>query len=104
MEYHVLSPWGEKDNETRGLQPRVTDLNGKTIGMFYYFFEWQVAILREIERQLKEKYPTLKFSYYQYTVETSEIANDTTYRESFENWLKGVDTVISVYGNIPSPT
>ena len=52
-----------------------------------------------------EKFPTLKFSYYQYPVETSEIVNDTNYKASFEkNRLKGVDTVISVYGNIPSPT
>jgi len=104
MEYQVLSPWADKDNIARGLQPRLTDLENKTIGMFYYFFDSHVAILREIERQLKEKFSTLKFSYYQYTVETSEIANDTTYKDSFEKWVKGVDTVISVYGNIPSPT
>ncbi len=104
MDYEILSPWAEKDNIARGLQPRITDLENKTIGMFYYFFDSHVAILREIERQLKEKFSTLKFSYYQYTVETSEIENDTTYRDSFKKWLKGVDTVISVYGNIPSPT
>jgi hypothetical protein len=104
MEYQVLSPWAEKDNVARGLQPRVTDLENKTIGMFYYFFNSHVAILREIERQLKDRFPTLKFSYYQYPVETSEIVEDRTYKDSFKKWLKGVDTVISVYGNIPSPT
>jgi hypothetical protein len=104
MEYQVLSPWAEKDNVASALQPRVSDLKNKTIGMFYYFFDSQVCILREIERNLKEKFPTLKFSYFQYTVETSEIATDTKYRKSFETWVKGVDTVISVYGNIPSPT
>ncbi|HVN97449.1 MAG TPA: hypothetical protein VMT62_13550 [Syntrophorhabdaceae bacterium] len=104
MEYEVLSPWAEKDNIARGLQPRIANLENKTIGMFYYFFNSHVAILREIERQLKEKFPTLKFSYYQYTVETSEIEHDATHRESFEEWVKEVDTVISVYGNIPSPT
>jgi hypothetical protein len=104
MEYQVLSPLAEKDNIARGLQLRITDLENKTIGMFYYFFDSHVAILREIERQLKEEFPTLKFSYYQYTVETSEIENDATYRDSFEKWVEGVDAVISVYGNIPSPT
>jgi hypothetical protein len=104
MEYEVLSPWGDKDNIARGLQPRIADLENKTIGMFYYFFDSHIAILREIEKQLKEKFPTLKFSYYQYTVETSEIEHDTAHRESFEEWVKGVDSVISVYGNIPSPT
>jgi hypothetical protein len=104
MEYQVLSPWAEKDNIARGLQPRLTDLENKTIGMFYYFFDSHVAILREIERQLKEKFPTLNFSYYQYTVETSEIEHDINFRESFEEWVKGVDSVVSVYGNIPSPT
>jgi len=104
MEYEILSPLAEKDSTARGLQPRIDDLEHKTIGMFYYFFDSHVAILHEIERQLKEKYPTLNFRYYQYTVETSEIERDTTYGKSFEEWLKGVDTVISVYGNIPSPT
>ena len=37
MDYQVLSPWGEKDNIARGLQPRVTDLENKTIGMFITF-------------------------------------------------------------------
>ncbi|MFC1901705.1 hypothetical protein ACFLX3_02105 [Chloroflexota bacterium] len=104
MEYQVLSPWAEKDNLARGLQPRVPDLVNKTIGMFYYFFDSQVAILREIEEHLKVRFPTLKFSYYQYTVETSEIADDATYKDSFEKWVQEVDTVISVYGNFPSPT
>jgi len=104
MEYRILSPWAEKDNVARGLQPRIPDLQNKTIGLFYYFFDSQRAILREIERQMKEQYPTLKFSYYQYPVETTEIADDPNYRASFQKWLEGVDTVISVYGNIPSPT
>lgn len=104
MEYQVLSPWGDKENVAKGLQPRIAGLENMTIGMFYYFFDSHVAILREIERQLKEKFPALNFSYYQYTVETSEIEHDATYRDSFDEWLKGVDTVISVYGNIPSPT
>ncbi len=104
MKYEVLSPWGEKDNVARGLQPRIANLENKTIGMFYYFFNSHVAILREIERQMKEKFPTLKFSYHQYTMETTEIEHDKTFRPAFEEWLKGVDTVISVYGNIPSPT
>ena len=104
MDYQILSPWAEKDNIARGLQPRLTGLKNKTIGMFYYFFDSQRAILREIESQLKVKFPTLKFSYYQYPVETTEIADDPNYKASFQKWLKGVDSVISVYGNIPSPT
>ena len=104
MEYQILSPWAEKDNIAKGLQPRIADLENKTIGMFYYFFDSQRAILREIEKQLKGRFPTLKFSYFQYPVETSEIDQDANYKDSFKKWLKGVDTVISVYGNIPSPT
>ena len=104
MEYEILSPLADKDAIVRGLNPRIADLEHKTIGMFYYFFDSHVAILREIEKQLKEKFPTLTFSYYQYTVETSEIEHDETHRDSFQKWVEGVDTVISVYGNIPSPT
>jgi hypothetical protein len=103
MEYEVLSPWAEKSEIAKRLQPRVSELGNKTIGMFYLFMDSHVFVLKEIERQLTERFPTAKFSYYQYPVETSEVANDPKYIASFKKWLKGVDTVISAYGSGTSP-
>ena len=68
MEYRVLSPWAEVDDPLKkGLKPRLKSLGGKTIGLFAYLKEQSVLILREIEHQLKEKYPTAQFSLFQYT-------------------------------------
>ncbi len=56
MDYEVLSPWAEVDPVApRGLEPRVSDLNGKTIGLFSFFKDSGPPMMREIERQLKEK-------------------------------------------------
>jgi hypothetical protein len=109
MEYQVLSPWADVDQETwTGLRPRVTDLNNKTIGLFAGFKRHWVLVLEEVERQLKERFPGAKFSHYQYPRNMEvidkvvEIAEDDKYRPSFEKWLKGVDTVVSANGDAGS--
>jgi len=103
MEYEVLSPLGQVNAvSTGGLQPRISDLKGKTIGMYAHFKEHAPLILKEVERQLKEKFPTAKFSYFQYPRDTAEIINDAEYKVSFEEWLSRVDTVISGYGDAGS--
>jgi hypothetical protein len=100
MDYEVLSPWGEVDPvPPRGILPRVTDLSGKTIGLFSFFKPVGPPLMREIERQLKERFPTAKFSHYQYPVHSVEIAEDDNYKASFEEWLKGVDTVVTGHGD-----
>jgi hypothetical protein len=103
MEYMVLSPWAQVDRiDSAVMKPRVNDLNGRTIGMFSHFKEHSPLILKEVERQLKEKFPSAEFSYYQYLRDTTEIVNDDKYRPSFIEWLKGVDAVISAYGDAGS--
>jgi hypothetical protein len=105
MEYEVLSPWGEVDYKPlRGLNPRVKDLREASIGMFAGFKEHWPLILKEVERQLKEKFPTARFSHYQYIKDCTEIEKDDEYRSSFEKWLKEVDTVISANGDAGSCT
>ncbi len=101
MEYEVLSPVGDVDPIMQiGLNPRVTDLNKATIGLYTTFKEHWVLILEEIARQLKERYPGAKFSRFQYTkdlnpyTQVAEVAKDPEVRPEFEEWLKGVDTVI----------
>lgn len=100
MDFEVLCPWAEVDPiPLKGNSPRVTDLNGKTVGLFAYFKEWGPVIMREVEQQLKAKFPTAKYSHFQYPKHIKEIANDPEYKDKFEEWVKEVDTVVSGYGD-----
>jgi hypothetical protein len=100
LNYKVLSPWGEVESvPTTGILPRVKDLNGRTIGLFSFFKQVGPPLMKEIERQLKEKFPTTRFSHYQYPIHSVEIAKDDNYRAPFEEWLNGVDTVITGHGD-----
>ena len=101
MEYTVLSPRGDVDPiKTTALQPRVKDLNKATIGLYAGFKEHWVIILDEIARQIKKKYPGVKFTRFQYTedlnayTQVAELAKDKKVRPKFEKWLKQCDTVI----------
>jgi hypothetical protein len=101
MEYSVLSPRGEVDPlETIGLNPRVSDLNNKTIGLYTTFKEHWALILEEIARQLKQKFPGVKFTRFVYPkdlnpyTQVAELAKDPDYRPKFEKWLRGVDTIL----------
>lgn len=103
MEYEVLCPWGEVDDPSKsGLQPRLKDLDGKIIGLFSFFKEHGIVILREVERQLKEKFPSATFSLYQYPIDLTVLSEDDEYSESFKKWVNGVDAVISGYGDAGS--
>ena len=109
MKYEVLSPWADSDRaEAMRLKPRVSDLNRKTIGLFAGFKGHWILVLREVERQLKERFPEAKFSLYHYSKDMSstrdvcEVADDAEYRPSFEKWLKEVDTVVSGHGDAAS--
>jgi hypothetical protein len=101
MEYSVLSPRAEVDPlETIGLNPRVSDLNNKTIGLYTTFKEHWALILEEIARQLQQKYPGVKFTRFIYPktlephTQIAEVAKDPDYLPEFKKWLKGVDTVL----------
>ena len=100
MDYEVLSPWAEVDPVAqKGLQPRVTDLNGKTVGLFSFFKRHAPIMLREVERQLKERFPKAKFSHYQYPTNVHEVMEDNEFKASFEEWVKGIDTVLGGHGD-----
>jgi hypothetical protein len=105
MDYEVLSPWAEVDPvEVKPLQPRLKDLNGKTIGLYAHFKDQAVIVQQEVETQLKQKYPRAQFKYFQYVVDTAEVINDTRYRASFEAWFNGIDAVVSAWGDMGSCT
>jgi hypothetical protein len=97
--YEVLSPWAEADPmPLRGITARTTDLAGKKIGLFYMWKRASKPILTVLERKLKERFPTVEFSWYaEHVMNTPEI--ESPYRAQFEEWLKGVDAVILTYGD-----
>lgn len=114
MDYEVLSPTGEVDVvKPRGLQPRVTDLKGKTIGLFAFYKFYGPTIMAGVEEVLKERFPNAKFSHYHQGDQDPSIAefkgplplidtellNDDRYKEGFINWIKSVDTVVSGHGD-----
>jgi hypothetical protein len=103
MKYKVLSPWAQVDkSKSAVMKPRLNDLNGKTIGLFSHFKEHSPLILKEVERQMKERFPSARFSPYQYVRDTTEIINDEQHKPSFIEWLNGVDAVVSAYGDAGS--
>jgi hypothetical protein len=100
MNYDVLTPWADVDPvPPRGLVPRVTDLEGKTIGLYAFFKQHAPLVMREVERQLKERFPTALFRHFQYPVHVKEVLQDDDYRSSFEEFVSGVDAVITGNGD-----
>ena len=103
MNYTVLSPWAEVDqSELHGLSPRLSDLNGKTIGMFGDFMNVATFMLQVVEKHIKTQFPAAKFSYYRYGTETTDIAKDAAELPKFQPWLDSVDCVLAFYGAVPS--
>ena len=100
---HALSPWSEVDtSEYKGLSPRLDDLDGKVIGMFGDFMAVATLMLHAVEDEMHKRYPNATFSYLQYCTETTRIAEDKAFRPIFDEWIKGVDCVLSFYGSVPS--
>jgi len=97
-QYEVLNPWAEVDPiPLRGISPRVTDLNNKTIGLFVNRKVAAAPTQMVVEERLKERFPTLKFSSFVFgRDEEIVLTND---RARFEEWVKGVDTVIAAVGD-----
>ena len=98
--YEVLSPWAEADPVVpRGLvTERPSDLAGKKIGLFHIWKRASKPILDVLERELKNRFPTANFSWYaESQMNTPEIESKN--RLQYEDWLKGLDTVIFTYGD-----
>ena len=98
-QYEVLNPWAEADQvPLEGISPRLADLTGRTIGLFS--LDVKVAsrpILTVVEEKLKDKFPKLKFSWFEtnYNLEVTE----TNEKAGFEEWVKGVDAVVTAVGD-----
>lgn len=103
MNYTALSPWAEVDqSHLYGLSPRLTDLNGKTIGMFGDFMNTATFMLQVVEEEISKRFPEAKFSYFRYMTETTDIAKDQEVAQEFHQWLDGIDCALVFYGSVPS--
>jgi hypothetical protein len=105
-QYEVLSPWGDADLiPKKGITPRVTNLEGKTIGLFENEKSCAKPILNAVKEQLKKRFPTCKFSRYVRPLDTGPASGvpqeqaESKYKAKFEAWLKGVDTVVAAVGD-----
>ena len=98
-QYEVLNPCGEVDPlPPRGLTPRIVSLEGKTIGLFANHKRAALPIQAMVEKKLRERFPSSKFSQYQshHAIDTEMEIED---REEFEKWLGGVDAVVVAIGD-----
>jgi len=97
--YEVLSPWAEVDPmPLRGISPRLTDMKDKKIGLFACTSKIGARpALAVVERNLKERFPALKFSSFR-RISNVSVA-ETKDKDKFEEWIKGVDAVILAIGD-----
>lgn len=93
-EYQVLSPWAEADPiALRGISPRLQDLGGKTIGLYSNRKRAAQLALEAFERELLEKMPAAKTSWYKCTgYNTPEML--THGKDQFAQWVGSVDAVV----------
>ncbi len=98
-QYEVLSPWAVVDPiPLRGPAPRLDTLEGKTIGLFKNFKRAARPVLEVVERELQEKYPAAKFSWFDSNA-ANVLETETGNKEKFEEWAKGIDAAVTAVGD-----
>ncbi len=95
----VLSPWAEADPVAlKGITPRLKQIDGKRIGLFANSKRAAALILSAVERGLKERYPLVETTRYEFTeVNVPEI--ETKNGARFRAWVEGVDAVVLAVGD-----
>jgi hypothetical protein len=97
-QYEVLSPWAEVDpRPMRGISPRINELAGKKIGLFFNGKRAAHPIITVVEQKLKQRFPTVETSRFTFP-ENRDIAG-TEEEAKLKKWAKGVDAVISAVGD-----
>ena len=97
-QYEVLSPWAEVDPlPLKGLSPRLTDMTGKKIGLFFNNKEAARPIQNIVEARLKKRFPALEFSHF-LRIPNLSVAETEDWAK-FEEWVKGLDAVILAVGD-----
>ena len=97
-QYEVLNPWAEVDPvSVRVIMPRLTDLKDKTIGLYSTHKIASRPIVNAVGERLKERFPTLKFSSFEYYL--GRDVTESPEKDRFEEWVKGVDAVVTAVGD-----
>ena len=98
-QYEVLNPWAEVDPvPLKGAAQRLTDLDGKKIGLLCNFKIAARPILTVVQDKLKKRFPKTEFSYYVCLhPNLPEVEGD--HKDEFEEWLKGIDGAIGAVGD-----
>jgi hypothetical protein len=97
-EFEVLNPWAETDPiPTKGIPPRVGDLNGKNIGLFLNSKIAASPMLTMVEEKLKERYPAITFSRF-IRIPNVSVA-ETPDQMKYEEWINGIDAIIYAHGD-----
>lgn len=98
--YEVLSPWAEADPVPyRGIMPRIDNPDSSKIGLFCNTKRVSEPLLKVLEDRLKKRFPTVITSWFYNTVPNMKMVDQPERKGEFEDWLKGVDTVIASYGD-----
>ena len=99
VQYEVLSPWAEVDPiPLRGISPRVDTLAGKKIGLFANFKRAARPMAAEVEKQLKQKFPTSQFVLFDSRL-PNVTETETVNKEKFAAWAKEMDAVVGMVGD-----
>ena len=99
MNYEVLSPWAEADAVPwRGINPRLSDLSGKKIGLLRNSKRAAEPSLKILADRLEKRFPGIQFSWFS-NLTPNETAIAQPIKDEFEKWLVGVDAVITSYGD-----
>jgi len=97
-QYEVLSPWAEIDPlPLKALSSRVTDLEGKKVGLFVNNKRAAPLIMAAVEQKLQERFPTAEFSYFHFN-DRYEAATGPDKAE-FEDWVRRLDAAIAAVGD-----
>ena len=97
-QYDVLSPWADADPiPLQGIAKRLSDLEGKTIGLFHNSKRAAHPIMNAVEKKLKERYTSMRFSRFVFMPNAG--VDETEEKDRFDEWVRGVDGVILSYGD-----
>ncbi len=96
-QYEVLNPWAEVDPKpVRGINPRLSGLAGKKIGLFRNDKRAALPMANAVEARLKEKFPDIQFTSF---LRPENLAVVDVNKEKFEEWARGLDGAIFFTGD-----
>jgi len=97
-EYKVLGPWAEADPvPLKGISPRLSDLNGKKIGLYANPKERAIPILTALSTKLKARFPESSISIYH----GKQCHCRSVNREQVQirRWIKSNDAFVTAFGD-----